>query len=70
MAVRLSALRAGRAARRNLHRTTQTQNISRLKAMPREGFKPTIPIFERVKPFHASDRAATVIGEPLKAENI
>jgi hypothetical protein len=26
------------------------------------GFKPTIPMFKRVKTFHALDRAATVIG--------
>jgi hypothetical protein len=25
-------------------------------------FEPTIPVFERVKTFHALDRAATVIG--------
>jgi hypothetical protein len=30
--------------------------------MPRVGFKPTIPVFERAKTFHALDRAATVIG--------
>jgi hypothetical protein len=30
--------------------------------MPREGFEPTIPAFERVKTVHALDRAATVIG--------
>jgi hypothetical protein len=26
------------------------------------GFEPTIPVFDRAKIFHASDRAATVIG--------
>lgn len=30
--------------------------------MPWVGFGPTIPIFQRTKTFHASDRAATVIG--------
>jgi hypothetical protein len=30
--------------------------------MPRVGFEPTIPVFVRAKTFHASDRAATVIG--------
>jgi hypothetical protein len=30
--------------------------------MPLVGFKPTIPAFERAKTVHASDRAATVIG--------
>jgi hypothetical protein len=42
---------------RYLHRTTKTQ-----KFMPRVGFEPTIPMFERVKTFHVLDRAATVIG--------
>jgi hypothetical protein len=30
--------------------------------MSRDGFEPTIPVFERAKVFHALDRAATVIG--------
>jgi hypothetical protein len=30
--------------------------------MPRVGFEPTIPVFERVKKFRALDREATVIG--------
>jgi hypothetical protein len=30
--------------------------------MPRMGFEPTIPVFERPKTVHALDRAATVIG--------
>jgi hypothetical protein len=30
--------------------------------MPRVGFEPTSPAFERAKTFHATDRAATVIG--------
>jgi hypothetical protein len=30
--------------------------------MPEVGFEPTIPVFERAKTVHASDRAATVIG--------
>jgi hypothetical protein len=30
--------------------------------MPRVGFKPTIPVFERTRTVHALDRAATVIG--------
>jgi hypothetical protein len=29
--------------------------------MPRVGFEPMIPVFERAKTVHASDRAATVI---------
>jgi hypothetical protein len=29
--------------------------------MPRVGFEPTIPVFERAKTFHALDRAATVV---------
>jgi hypothetical protein len=30
--------------------------------MPRVGFEPTIPVFERAKRVHASEHAATVIG--------
>jgi hypothetical protein len=30
--------------------------------MPRDGFEPTIPVFQRVQAFHALDHAATVIG--------
>jgi hypothetical protein len=30
--------------------------------MPRVGFEPTIPVFEREKTVHALDRAVTVIG--------
>jgi hypothetical protein len=30
--------------------------------MPRVGFEPTIPMFERAKTVHALDRAVTVIG--------
>jgi hypothetical protein len=30
--------------------------------MPRVGFKPTIPVFERAKTFHALDRMATAVG--------
>jgi hypothetical protein len=45
------------------HGTTQTQNKRRQTSMSRVGFEPTIPVFERVKTVHASDRAATVIGK-------
>jgi hypothetical protein len=31
--------------------------------MPKVGFQPTIPKFERAKTVHALDRAATVIGD-------
>jgi hypothetical protein len=31
--------------------------------MPRVGFEPTIPAFERAKTVHALDRTVTVIGE-------
>jgi hypothetical protein len=44
------------------HRTTQTQNKRTQTSMPRVGFVPTIPMFERAKTVHASGRAATVIG--------
>jgi hypothetical protein len=46
------------------HRTTQTQNKRTQTSMPRVGFEPTIPVFERTKTVHALDRAATVIGRP------
>jgi hypothetical protein len=32
--------------------------------MPRVGFEPTIPLFERAKTVHALDRATNVIGYP------
>jgi hypothetical protein len=38
-----------------LHRTTQTWNKRRQTSMPWVGFKPTIPMFEQVKTFHALD---------------
>jgi hypothetical protein len=34
--------------------------------MPRVGFEPTIPAFERAKTVHAIDRATTVIDGKLK----
>jgi hypothetical protein len=44
------------------HRTTKTYNKRIQTSMPRMGFEPTIPAFERAKMVHALDRAATVIG--------
>jgi hypothetical protein len=44
---------------------TQTQNKRTQTSMPRVGFEPTIPAFERTKTVHALDRAATVIGRRL-----
>jgi hypothetical protein len=44
------------------HRTAQTQNKRTQTTMPRVGFEPTIPVFERTKTVHAVDRGATVIG--------
>jgi hypothetical protein len=38
------------------------ENKRRQTSMPRVGFEPTIPVFEREKTFHAVDCAATVIG--------
>jgi hypothetical protein len=38
------------------------QNKPTQTSMTRVGFEPMIPVFERVKTFHALDRAATVIG--------
>jgi hypothetical protein len=34
--------------------------------MPRVGFEPTNPVFERAKTVHALDRAAAVIGRSLR----
>jgi hypothetical protein len=47
------------------HRTTQTQNKRTQTSMPRVGFEPMIPAFERVKTCHALDHAATVVGLSL-----
>jgi hypothetical protein len=44
------------------HRTTQTQNKRTQTSISRVGFEPTIPVFQRAKTVHASDRADTVIG--------
>jgi hypothetical protein len=44
------------------HGTTQAQNKRTQTSMPRVGFEPTIPVFERAKTVHALDRVATVIG--------
>jgi hypothetical protein len=43
------------------HKTTQTQKKRTQTSMPRVGFEPTIPAFERAKTVHAVDRAASVI---------
>jgi hypothetical protein len=45
------------------HRTTQTQNESKQISVPRVGFEPMIPLFERAKTVHVLDRAVTVIGK-------
>jgi hypothetical protein len=47
----------GRYLHTGQHKHKRTQIL-----MPRVGFEPTIPAFERAKTVHASDRAATVIG--------
>jgi hypothetical protein len=47
---------------RLLHTQNNTQNKYRQEtSIPQVGSEPTIPVFERVKTFHALDRAATVI---------
>jgi hypothetical protein len=46
------------------HRTTQIQNKLTRISMPRVGFEPTIPVFERGKTVHALERASTEIGRP------
>jgi hypothetical protein len=42
--------------------TTQTQKKRTHAANLQVGFEPMIPVFEMAKIFHASDRAATMIG--------
>jgi hypothetical protein len=44
-------------------RTPSTQNKRTQPSMPRVGFEPTIPVFERAKTVHVLDRAAAVIGD-------
>jgi hypothetical protein len=43
--------------KRNTKKNAQT-------SMPRIGFEPPNPVFERAKTVHALDRVATVIGPP------
>jgi hypothetical protein len=50
---------------RYLHTGQHKQNKGTLTSMPRKGFEPTIPVFERAKTVHDLDRAATVIGKEL-----
>jgi hypothetical protein len=45
------------------HRTTQTQNKRIYTSIPRVGFESKLPVLERAKTVHASERAATVIGK-------
>jgi hypothetical protein len=45
-----------------VHRIAQTQNKLTQTSMPRVGFEPMIPVFEREKTVHALDLAATVMG--------
>jgi hypothetical protein len=44
------------------HKTIQKQNKRTRTSMPRVGFEPTIPEFERAKTVYTLDRTATVIG--------
>jgi hypothetical protein len=45
------------------HRTAQTQNKRKETSMPHVVFEPMILVFERARTVHASDRAATAIGQ-------
>jgi hypothetical protein len=47
---------------RYLHAEQHKQNKRTHTSMPRVGFEPTIPVFERAKTVHALDRAVTVTG--------
>jgi hypothetical protein len=44
------------------HSAAQTQNRRTQTPMPQVIFEPTIPTFERAKPVHALELAATLIG--------
>jgi hypothetical protein len=46
-------------------RPLPTQNKRTQTSMPRVGFEPTIPAFERAKTVHALDRAVSLIGRML-----
>jgi hypothetical protein len=46
-----------------VQRQLSTRKKSRQTSMPRVGFEAMIPVFERAKTVHASDREANVIGE-------
>jgi hypothetical protein len=60
---RQNSLDGGSACRKAATYThNYTNRINAQTSMPRVGFKPTTPVFERAKTVHASDRAATVNG--------
>jgi hypothetical protein len=46
---------------RYLHTGQHKHRINTLTYIPRVGFEPTIPVFEREKTVHTSDHAATMI---------
>jgi hypothetical protein len=59
----------GGSARRKAateHWTTQTQNKRTQISILQVGFELTIPVFQREKTVHASDRVATVIDKVIK----
>jgi hypothetical protein len=43
------------SARNKAATYTQTQNKRKQTSMPRVGFEPTIPVFDRAKTFHTLD---------------
>jgi hypothetical protein len=47
----------------SIHRTAQTQNKRTQRSMPRVGFEPSTPVFERT--VNALDRATTVISKDI-----
>jgi hypothetical protein len=64
---RYDSLDRGTARRKT---STYTQNKCTQTSMPRVGFEPMIPVFERAKKVHALDRAATVIGFIMTLMNL
>jgi hypothetical protein len=53
-----------------LHREHHNQNKGKQTSMPRVGFEPTIPAFERTERVYVLDRAVTVIGYYLGIHEI
>jgi hypothetical protein len=60
----------GGSARRMAATYTQTQNKCTQTSMPRVGFEPTTPVFERARAVHALYCDATVADKTIKNSTI